>query len=75
MYLFDPYYLPDGFADVDVKSDDKHPGEYNRIVPFARFNSETAAPYAFGNTAEREAVIIFNTRTMMTAENTIEYFI
>ncbi|MBR2215415.1 MAG: peptidase C39 [Selenomonadaceae bacterium] len=75
IYLFDPYYLPSRRVPPEVKSIADHPKEYNRLVPFALFNRETTAPYALGKTAEREAVLLFNKRTMLQPEDTIEYFI
>ena len=75
VYLFDPYYLPDGFAETEIENTTDHPFHYNRIVPFSYFNRETQAPYALGSEAEREAVLLFDTRTKLTEEKAIEYFI
>ncbi len=75
MYLFDPYYLPDGIADVNVESTPEHPFAYNRIVPFSYFNRDTQEPYALGSESEREAVLLYDTRTKLTEEKTVEYFI
>ena len=75
IYLFDPYYMPQGIAEADIQCVADHPKEYNRIIPFDRFNHEAQELYALGNRAEREAVIIFDQRTMLTEDNTIEYFI
>ena len=36
---------------------------------------ETPEIYALGPLEQREAVLVFNTETMLTAEKTIEYFI
>lgn len=58
-----------------IESTTAHPTEYNRIVPCACFDSEGKNPYALGTVKEREAVLIFNKRTKLTAERTIEYFI
>ena len=44
-------------------------------VPFDFFNREDDGPYALGNLEEREAVLLFDTRTKLTPEKTIEYFI
>ncbi len=60
-------------SDIIVTTD--HPFEYNRIVPNAVFNKETHDFYALGEMEQREAVLLFNNRTKLTAENTIEYFI
>ena len=56
--------------------DDKHPKEYNRIVPFKYFNQENKETiYALGPVEEREAVLIFNEKTKTVPEEVIEYFI
>ena len=73
---FDPYYVekPFDFApDIQLRSD--HLKQYNRIVPSYYFNREGTTIYALGPTAEREAVILYNTATRLTEEKTIEYFI
>ena len=84
--LFDPWFEePESSSDmfrpacssenlrVIVTTD--HPFEYNRIVPNAVFNKETHDFYALGEMEQREAVLLFNNRTKLTAENTVEYFI
>ena len=38
--LFDPYYWDKPYEQKDILMDDKHPKEYNRIVPFKYFNQE-----------------------------------
>lgn len=75
IFLFDPYYIPQGLNDPRVESTSRHPTAYNRIVPFACFNRETAENYALGGYREREAILFFDERTKLTAERTIEYFI
>ena len=45
------------------------------MAPARCFNSEGELPYALGKMEEREAVLIFDTRTKRTPERTIEYFI
>lgn len=52
-----------------------HPTEYNRIVPFARFDRETEELYSLGKIGEREAILLFDQETELTDEKTIEYFI
>lgn len=52
-----------------------HPMEYNRIVPMAMFNTTEFKLYALGPIEEREAVLLGNQDTLLTAEKTIEYFI
>ena len=71
--LFDPYYLSHEVPGIE--STEAHPFRYNRKVPFGYFNRETKEPYALGAMEEREAVLLFNERTKLTAESTIEYFI
>ncbi|MEI3112341.1 MAG: hypothetical protein V8S71_11240 [Oscillospiraceae bacterium] len=53
----------------------EHPTAYNRIVPFDSFNRESHELYALGEREGREAVLLFNKRTQLTDEKTIEYFI
>ena len=55
--------------------DQDHPFSYNRKVPEAYFNKENLSFYAFGPYELREAVLLFNERTALTSEHTIEYFI
>ena len=73
---FDPYYVekPFDFA-PDIQLCPDHLKQYNRIVPSHYFNCEGTTIYALGPTAEREAVILYNTATRLTEEKTIEYFI
>ncbi len=75
IYMFDPYYQEEGFGTEALTVTLDHPKEYNRIVPYGRFNRETKELYALGPMAEREAVLLFNEETKLTAERTIEYFI
>lgn len=75
IYLFDPYYMTENHFGSEIEFNLEQPCRYNRIVPFACFNREEAAPYALGKVAEREAVLLFDTRNKLTAERTIEYFI
>ena len=75
VYLFDPYYLPNGIADVNVESTLAYPFAYNHVVPFSYFNRDTQEPYALGSEAEREAVLLYDVRTKLTEEKTVEYFI
>lgn len=75
IYLFDPYYMTENPFGREIEFILEQPCRYNRIVPFACFNREEAAPYALGKVVEREAVLLFDTRNKLTAERTIEYFI
>lgn len=75
--LFDPYYQEEAFegAESPVRIDLAHPLWYNRRVPFSFFNHETQELYALGKKETREAVLLFNDTTKLTAEKSIEYFI
>ena len=76
--LFDPYYLAEAepeFIAAGIAVILDHPHSYNRIVPFDVFNRETQELYALGATDSREALLLFDTRTLRTADDTIEYFI
>ena len=75
--LFDPYYQEEPFegAESPVRIVLEHPLWYNRRVPFSFFNRETQELYALGKKEAREAVLLFNDTTKLTAEKSIEYFI
>lgn len=73
--LFDPYYWTKVYPQREAVIVMDRPMEYNRIVPETFFNREVLELYAFGPKEGREAVILANRETMLTAENTIEYFI
>ncbi len=76
VYMFDPYYRAEAFADYpEVKVVTDKPFAYNRIVPEAMFNTTELKLYALGPYSEREAVLLGNKETLLTAEKTIEYFI
>ena len=75
VYLFDPYYVTDGFDDSSIVTDVDHPFAYNRILPQSMLNGKTQTLYAFAEQEGREAVVLYNTQTMLTPENTIEYMI
>jgi len=75
IYMFDPYYVEQEFEEADITLVLDHPKEYNRIVPFACFNRESHELYALGEVENREAVLLFNEQTRLTAESTIEFFI
>lgn len=69
VYLFDPYYATDGFDDSSVVTDVDHPFAYNRSM----LNEEAQTLYAFAEQKGRESVVLYNTETMLTPDNTIEY--
>lgn len=74
VYMFDPYYEEQSpTADIEINL--AHQREYNRLVPEAYFNREGKELYALGAVEDREAVLLFNEETKLTAERTIEYFI
>lgn len=73
--MFDPYYQTEAFPQKDIIVTLEHPFSHNRIVPISYFNQESHELYALGETGSREAVLLFNERTKLTAEKTIEYFI
>lgn len=73
--MFDPYYETEPFSEADVLVTQEHPFSYNRVVPFSYFNKETQELYALGDIEGREAVLMFNEHTKLTADKTIEYFI
>lgn len=74
VFLFDPYYM-DKAPGEGIKMVTDHPGAYNRIVPTRYFERETREIYSFGPVEGREAVLLFNEQTKMTAEKTVEYMI
>lgn len=74
MKAFDPYYQ-ETLGDPLIQMDWEHPSSYNRIIPYGRLNEESNQDFAMGRVENREAVLIFNTDTMLTPERTIEYFI
>lgn len=73
--MFDPYYREDEFEQRDIIVTNEQPFWYNRVVPKKYFNKESLGLYAFGPEKEREALLIFNEKTELTSEKTIEYFI
>ena len=73
--VFDPYELPEPFPVADVKVVRGHEERYNRLVPLSRFDTQELTPYGFGPYEMREAVLLFNTDTELTEENTVEYMI
>lgn len=75
VYLFDPYYKAEPLPCPDVRMVTDHPEAYNRIVPIRRFEREERDVYAFGPAEGREAVLLFNERTKLTEETTVEYMI
>ena len=75
VFLFDPYYREGPFAGEAIQVVTDHPASYNRIVPTRYFEREIQAVYSFGSVEGREAVLLFNEKTRLTAEKTVEYII
>lgn len=73
--MFDPYYNEEPFPQNDIKIVEDEPFRYNRIVPEKYFNTESLELYALGPVEDREAVLVFNEKTKLTEDKTIEYFI
>ena len=71
--VFDPYLLPEPLSIPEVRNMQEE--DCNRLVPVALFESEEIHPYAFGPFETREAVLLFNSRTMLTEEQSVEYMI
>ena len=75
VYAFDPYQT-DGPCPVEgVRVTDAHPKAYNRVIPLSLLAEKSVRPYALGPVETREAVTLFNVRTELTAEKTVEYMI
>lgn len=75
VFLFDPYYRAEPFSDAALQMVDDHPAEYNSIVPIRYLEKDVRDVYAFGPVEGREAVLLFNEKTVLTADKTVEYII
>lgn len=73
--VFDPYYGADFSHHTDIRIVTDDPCRCNRLVPMHRFNRVQSICYALGALDSREAVLVYNEATKLTAEKTIEYFI
>ena len=73
--MFDPYYRAEPFNEQDILLVTDRETSCNRLVPEQYFNQEGEIIYALGPFEGREAVILFNGRTKLEPEKTIEYFI
>lgn len=74
--MFDPYYRKRPFVQPDIQLLENEPFHRNRIVTAERLNTEEKqGVYALGPMEAREAILLFNEETRLTAEKTIEYFI
>lgn len=72
--VFDPWYDRKEFLCPGMKLSEGHPMEYNRVIAECCFDREEGL-YSIGREDEREAVVLYNTKTQLTEERTIEYFI
>lgn len=68
VFAFDPYRADD--AAMEEVSE-----KYNRRLSARVMESTSIRSYAFGPIEEREAVLLFNGRTVLTEEETVEYMI
>ena len=68
VYAFDPYRSDDTAAE-EVSE------RFNRVLSAQHMEGTGICPYAFGPTEEREAVLLFNGKTVLTEEATVEYMI
>ena len=73
--VFDPYDPAESFPAEGITVVQGHDGQYNRIVPRSRFETQELHPYGLGPYETREAVLLFNTAVELTEENTVEYMI
>ncbi len=75
VYAFDPYYRNEPFPWEEIRMVTDHPTRYNRIIPVSFFERQERKAYAFGPKETREAVLLFNEKTKLTQEKTVEYVI
>ena len=75
VYVFDPYRLPEPFPVPDVKTVADHEFSYNRIVPPEKFDRTVLLPYSFGPYETREAVLLFNSATLIPEDQAVDYII
>ncbi len=73
--MFDPYYYTTGVESMDIELVHDQPFAYNRLVPISYMDKEELTLYALGPKDTREAVLLFNEKTRLTPERTIEYMI
>ncbi|MBO5560725.1 MAG: peptidase C39, partial [Firmicutes bacterium] len=75
VYLFDPYFRKNPFKEDGIEMINNAPTKWNRKVRFDIMNKSGKTNYALGEPEIRETMLIYNTDTRRTAENSIEYFI
>ena len=68
VYAFDPYRSTDEAGEEVTEW-------FNRILSARHMEGADICPYAFGPPEQREAVLLFNGKTMLTEEATVEYMI
>ncbi|MDR0905200.1 MAG: peptidase C39, partial [Oscillospiraceae bacterium] len=73
--MFDPYLRTIPFRKKGVEMLNDPTGRENRRVEMDHLNAEGKSIYALGEIKNREAVILFNTKSRKTPERTIEYFL
>jgi len=73
--FFDPYYRVRKFKRAGVEMLDSSGMGPNRRITFEALNADKRDYYTLGSVQNREAVIIYNTRTRKTPEKSIEYFL
>ncbi len=75
VYLFDPYRQEEPYAGPGIEQGEGDPYAYDHIVSAERMERTEQEPYAMGPVPGREAILLFNERTVLTAEQTVEYVI
>ena len=76
VFAFDPYYREESFPQApDIRILTDSPLQENRAIPEHYLNREELELYALGPKETREAVLLFNERSKLTEERTVEYFI
>ncbi|MDR1131012.1 MAG: C39 family peptidase [Oscillospiraceae bacterium] len=73
--LFDPYFRRQPFRQEGITAIKDKPFAANRKVDLAVLGRPGRHPYSLEESEKREAVILFNTATRKTPEDTIEYFL
>lgn len=73
--LFDPYDYDGNVDGVNIIKVVDQPKKMNRKVKKELFNPESTKCYAFGDILNREAMLLYNSKTRKTPEESIEYFI
>lgn len=68
-------YCLDCFDEPAFQMVGDHPCEYNRIVPVRCMERSERELYTLGPAENREAILLFNEQTVLTAERTVEYMI